>query len=81
MRTIAIATLTGVCAASLAVASFERGHDAIDEAVRALRADSIKTLQFRAETGCANDRAFPRSAPRYAARCRRAAPRTEPSAQ
>ena len=43
-----IATLTVACAASLALVSFHGGRIAIDEAVRASGADSIKTLQFTA---------------------------------
>ena len=41
-----IATLTVICAVSLAVASLARPSNPLDEAVRALSADSIKRLQF-----------------------------------
>src|SRR5437870_4296563 len=43
-----IATVTVICAASLAVASLTRASNPVDEAVRALGADSVKTLQFTA---------------------------------
>jgi hypothetical protein len=46
MRTIA--ALTAICAVTHAGSSFERGHGAIDDAVRTLGADAINTLQFTA---------------------------------
>src|SRR6266498_3566942 len=41
-----IATLTVICAISLTVASLARPSNPLDDAVRALSADSIKRLQF-----------------------------------
>jgi hypothetical protein len=43
-----IATVTVVCAASLAVASFGERGSAIDEAIRASGTNSMKTLKFTA---------------------------------